>query len=212
MSNFAAIVVAGGAGRRLGGVAKPVLRVAGEPLLHRVLAAVAGAAPRIVVGPAALPLPPGVARTQEQPPGGGPLAATAAGMAALPHTIDLVALLAADLPFLDRAALDALRAAVRSSTVDASVYVDPEGHRQVLCGVWKAQALRSRIAAVGDPYGQPVRILLAGVTVAELASPADRPPPWYDCDTQAELDQAEEWARDDSARHMDRRGTRSSRP
>ncbi|WP_192771933.1 molybdenum cofactor guanylyltransferase [Plantactinospora soyae] len=73
------MVLAGGAGRRMGGVDKPALPVGGTPMRDRVLAAVVDAAPRIVVG-ATGDLPAGVHGTREQPPGGGPVAATAAGL------------------------------------------------------------------------------------------------------------------------------------
>jgi len=79
------VILAGGAGRRLGGAAKPTLAVAGHAMLTRVLDAVAGAAERVVVGPPELAdaLPPGVRLTREEPAGGGPVAALAAGLAAL---------------------------------------------------------------------------------------------------------------------------------
>ena len=48
---FAAVVLAGGAARRLGGAPKPARTVAGVPLLTRVLDAVAAADVRVVVGP-----------------------------------------------------------------------------------------------------------------------------------------------------------------
>jgi len=78
-----AVVLAGGRARRLGGVDKPATPVGGTPMLHRVLAAVAGAHPRIVVGPHRGGLPDGVLQVREEPPGGGPVAAAAAGLAAL---------------------------------------------------------------------------------------------------------------------------------
>ena len=49
--SYDAVVLAGGAGRRLGGAGKPGLEVGGRTLLQWVLAAVAGAERRIVVGP-----------------------------------------------------------------------------------------------------------------------------------------------------------------
>ncbi|MFF1746700.1 NTP transferase domain-containing protein, partial [Streptomyces mirabilis] len=46
---YDAVVLAGGAARRLGGADKPGLRVGGRPLLDRVLAACATAATTVVV-------------------------------------------------------------------------------------------------------------------------------------------------------------------
>lgn len=81
-SRLAAVVLTGGAGRRMGGVDKPALSVGGRSMRERVLAAVADAEPRIVVGTID-GLPPGVHGIRERPSGGGPVAATAAGLALL---------------------------------------------------------------------------------------------------------------------------------
>ncbi|TCB92738.1 bifunctional protein IspD/ispF [Micromonospora zingiberis] len=98
MRAYAAVVLAGGAARRMGGLDKPALPVGGVPMRERVLAAVADASPRILVGPG--PAPAGVRLVRESPPGGGPVAATAAGLALLDADVAAVALLAADLPLL----------------------------------------------------------------------------------------------------------------
>jgi molybdopterin-guanine dinucleotide biosynthesis protein A len=104
---FAAVVLAGGRASRLGGVHKPGLEVGGSTLLDRVLAAVGAAEVRIVVGPPQ-PVPAGTAIVREDPPGGGPVAAIAAGLAAIPD-VPFVAVLAADLPFLTAAATSTSR-------------------------------------------------------------------------------------------------------
>ncbi len=194
MTPYAAVVLAGGAGRRLGGPGKPALPVAGRPLVHRVLEAVADASPRVVVGPRTLPLPSGVVRLQEQPPGGGPVVAAAAGLTRVPPGTAYVALLAADLPMLTAAAVTALRRAASGVDTDGAVYVDDGGIRQWLCGMWRTGALS---AAVADaPAGSALRRVLAPLRVVELRSPAGAPPPWYDCDTETDLRRAEEWADD----------------
>jgi molybdopterin-guanine dinucleotide biosynthesis protein A len=181
---YSAIVLAGGAGRRLGGAAKPMTLVAGQPMLYRVLAAVADAVPRVVVGPAGLPVPDGVRLVVES--GGGPVAGLAAGLSTVDE--DMVALLAADLPLLTDRAVATLRAEL--STVDGAVYVDDRGRRQILCGVWRTGALRRRLAAVGNPDGARLRDLLDGLTVTEVRSAGM---PWYDCDSPEQLTQAERW-------------------
>jgi molybdopterin-guanine dinucleotide biosynthesis protein A len=117
-TRYDAVVPAGGAARRLGGADKPALTVGGQRLLDRVLAACAGARATVVVGPRRPTVRP-VRWTREVPAGGGPLPALAAGLAALP-TADaalgaapaVVLVLAADLPFLTRAATDALLGAL----------------------------------------------------------------------------------------------------
>jgi molybdopterin-guanine dinucleotide biosynthesis protein A len=190
---YAAVVLAGGAGRRLGGVAKPALAVGGRPMLHRVLAAVAGARPRVVVGPATLPVPAEVVRTLERSPGGGPVPAIAAGLALVPPEVGYLALLAADLPLLTAAAVGRLRAAAAAEGVDGAVYLDRAGRPQWLCGVWRTAALRARLGAgPADLAGVPVHRLLSGLVVTPLVDPGPGPPPWWDCDTDQQLRRAEE--------------------
>lgn len=76
----AAVVVAGGASRRLNHVPKASLSDGTSTLLDCALEAVAAASPRVVVGPESLPLPPSVLRTRENPPFSGPAAAIHAGL------------------------------------------------------------------------------------------------------------------------------------
>ena len=76
----AAVVVAGGASRRLNHVPKASLSDGTSTLLDCALEAVAAASPRMVVGPESLPLPPEVLRTREDPPFSGPAAAIHAGL------------------------------------------------------------------------------------------------------------------------------------
>ena len=195
-AGYAAVVLAGGSARRLGGVLKPALPVGGRPMLERVLAAVTDAVPRVVVGPPELRVPAGVLVTREEPPGGGPVAGTAAGLALVPERgVAQVALFAADLPLLDAGAVAVLRAAL--GTADVALFVDDGGRRQSMCAIWRAGALRSGLRRLaGSPEGLsgvPMRALLDGPAVAEVGWTGAGPPPWFDCDTDADLRRAEEW-------------------
>ncbi|MFY1688842.1 molybdenum cofactor guanylyltransferase [Plantactinospora sp. WMMB782] len=206
---FAAVVLAGGAARRMGGADKPALPVGGRPMLDRVLAAVADADPRIVVGPAG-DLPAGTLTTREQPPGGGPVAALAAGLTLLPDTparggtatdTGIVALLAADLPLLTTDAVRRLRTTLlRVAEADGVVYVDDDGRGQFLCGAWRVAPLRAalhRLAAGRDGVltGTSMRALVAELTVSTVGWQGAGPPPWFDCDTEDDVRRAEEWIR-----------------
>ncbi|QKW16870.1 MULTISPECIES: molybdenum cofactor guanylyltransferase [unclassified Micromonospora] len=194
MTVYAAIVLAGGSARRMGGRDKPALPVGGVPMRERVLAAVADATPRILVGPG--PAPAGVLPTRESPPGGGPVAATAAGMALLEPGVPVVALLAADLPLLTRPAVGDLLRQLDTPPVDGVCFVDASGRRQTLCGVWRTAALRAALDRLaGRHAGAPLRDLLAGLTVREVSWSGGGPPPWFDCDTDGDVRRAEEWAR-----------------
>jgi molybdenum cofactor guanylyltransferase len=203
MPGYAAMVWAGGAGRRLGGVTKASLELGGRSLLERVLAAVPDARPRIVVGPKQLAtgLPVDVAVTSEDPPGGGPVAAAAAGLALLPPGIGFVALLAADLPFLTRSAIADLRRVAAAPTLDGALFVDSAGRRQLLCAVWRLASLTARLNSLraerGRLDGTALRDLVGGLRIGQIPDyrrGADSgPPPWFDCDTEADLTDAERW-------------------
>ncbi len=181
---FAAVVLAGGRAVRLGGQHKPQLRVGARTMLETVLAAVADAAPRVVVGPPQ-PVPDGVLLVRETPPGGGPVPALRAGLAAVPS--DVVAVLAGDLPFLTPELLGALRERL---TGDGVLVVDDTGRDQLLLGVWRTEALRAAVAGGGGPTS--MRAVLAPLAVRRYRPPATpgRPAPWTDCDTPAELARA----------------------
>ncbi len=195
------VVLAGGRGSRLGGVVKPGLAVGGRTMLDRVLDATAGRSPRVVVGPDAIPLPEGVLRTVESPPGGGPVAGVGAGLATLTRTapgVELVALLAGDLPLISAAAIADLLAATNvTSDVDGACFVDADGRRQMLCGVWRVPALAGALAGLaaerGDLAGASMRALFARLRVLERTWTGSGAPPWFDCDTEEDLRQAETW-------------------
>jgi molybdopterin-guanine dinucleotide biosynthesis protein A len=181
---YTAVVLAGGRAARLGGQAKPQLEVGGRTMLSRVLDAVADAATRVVVGPPQ-PVPPDVVRVREEPPGGGPVAALRAGLAAVPD--DVVVLLAGDLPFLTRAVVTGLRERL---TGDGVLVVDDTGQDQLLLGAWRTAALRAAVPPPGGPTS--LRRVLAPLAVRRFRPPVvpGQPPPWLDCDTPADLARA----------------------
>ncbi|MGY1721764.1 molybdenum cofactor guanylyltransferase [Blastococcus sp. SYSU DS0533] len=181
---YAAVVLAGGRAERLGGEAKPQLRVGGRTLLATVLDGVADAQGRVVVGPAQ-EVPDGVLLTRETPPGGGPVAALRAG---LDHVeTPAVVVLAADLPFLTADLVLQLRRRLRR---DGVLVVDEDGRDQFLLGAWRTAALR---AAVADPAGpRALHRVVSGLAVDRWSPPVEpgRPAPWSDCDTPEELARA----------------------
>jgi molybdopterin molybdotransferase len=140
-----AIVLAGGASRRLG-VDKPEQRIGGRRLLDIALAAVAGADAVVVVGPPR-DVPAGVTVVRENPPGAGPVAAIAAGLAALPGDRADVVVLPADLPDITASTVVALAQA--RGDAPAALAVDDSGRPQYLTAVWDSVALAAALAA--DP-------------------------------------------------------------
>jgi molybdopterin-guanine dinucleotide biosynthesis protein A len=179
---YDAIVLAGGRARRLGGAAKPQLTVGGRTLLDAAVAAVARAGQVVVVGPEQ-PVGRPVIWRREEPPGGGPVAALAAGLPAT--SAPLVVVLAADLPAI-APAVPALLAAVPMD--GAAVLTDAAGRANYLAAVWSRPALAAALASLGRVDGAAMRALVA-------ATPSVVPVPdaggWgQDCDTWDELARA----------------------
>ncbi|MGJ7906359.1 molybdenum cofactor guanylyltransferase [Actinopolyspora sp. H202] len=169
-SGFAGIVLAGGRGSRLGGRDKPAIRFSGLSLLDRTLAAVSDAEPIVVVGPRRTTDRP-VRWTWEDPPGGGPVAALSAGLGALPACVSLVAVLAADHPWLSRDTISRLLAALhRAPDSGGAVLVDTGGRPQWLVGVWRVDALGQ--ALPGQPHGAAMRGVLS--PLHPLSVPAEQ--------------------------------------
>lgn len=160
-----AILLAGGAGSRLGGADKAALRLEGTTLLDRALHALAGLEVVVVGPPRDLP---GVKVVQEAPPLGGPAAAVVAGLAAL-CTADEVLLLAVDVPRLPKA-VEILLAATAGP--DGVIAVDDEDRDQWLLGRYPRAALRDAAHALGDPAGKSLRALLGGLDLLRLPLPS----------------------------------------
>ncbi|MBF9068237.1 molybdenum cofactor guanylyltransferase [Streptacidiphilus sp. NEAU-YB345] len=199
---FDAVVLAGGAARRLGGEDKPGLVVGGASLLDRVLAACAAAQRTVVVGPERPTARP-VRWTRETPPGGGPVAGLAAGMESV--TAEVVVLLAADLPFLDAPTVHALVAALDPHVdadrdvgagagagadgvlLDGVVLVDADGRDQPLAAAYRTAVLRAKLAQLPSPEGAPLRALTRDLHLLRLP---DTRHAAVDCDTWDDVHEA----------------------
>ncbi|PIM70635.1 molybdenum cofactor guanylyltransferase [Streptomyces sp. JV178] len=209
---YDAVVLAGGAARRLGGADKPGVRVGGRALLDRVLAACAGARTTVVVAdprPTARP----VLWAREDPPGGGPVAALDAGLRRT--TAPYVVVLSADLPFLAeetvRRLLDTLRGSAVASQgappdvadgtapptgapagsppapapapADGVLVTDPGGRDQPLVAAYRADALRRELARLGAEHGGTAGLPLRRLVGALRLTRITDPVASFDCDT-----------------------------
>lgn len=193
---FDTVVLAGGHASRAGGIDKPAQVVGERTLLAAVTSAAvaAGAAQVIVVGPErAGQLPAGpksrLAFVQEHPPGSGPVAALRTGLGVV--TAPLVAVLAADLPFLRAQHLALLLAGASGSNAGA-LLVDDAGRQQWLAGCWRTAALRESMATYD---GRSLHGLMDPLDPVLLHYPREpgAPPAWLDCDTVEDLARAREW-------------------
>lgn len=180
-ADAAAIVVGGGGGERLGGVSKPDLTLGGVRLIDRVCGVLteACAVGCVAVVPPSVRVPDGVARTLEDPPGGGPLAGIDAGLRALGVGDDvLVVVVSVDAPgvgaFLPALLEPALREGVEGRIVRGG---DPEPFDQYLMGVYRAASLRRAIdeavAVYGSVRGVGVRRVLRALDVERVSVSAD---------------------------------------
>jgi molybdopterin-guanine dinucleotide biosynthesis protein A len=143
---IAGLVLAGGAGRRLGGVDKAALSVGGVTLLDRVLGAAQPVCNRlVVVGPARPTAVDGVTFVQEAEPGGGPVPAVAAGLAAVPEA-EVVLVLAVDLPLLGP---DHLRRLLTALAGGEAAAAEDEGGANPLLAAYAVPALRARARGLG---------------------------------------------------------------
>jgi molybdopterin-guanine dinucleotide biosynthesis protein A len=180
---FDAVVLAGGAARRLGGADKPAERVGGISLLGRVLNAVGAARRVVVVGPHR-ELERDVTWRREVPVGAGPVAAIAAGLPAT--SAPTVVVLAADLPDIAPAIAPLLSAV--SGGAKVALLADADGQPNYLAGAWRRDALQAALRAVGDPANAPVRALVAAAGEQALVPDAGG---WgRDCDTWDDLAEA----------------------
>lgn len=180
---YDALVLAGGAGRRLGGPSKPDHAVGGRSMLARVVAAVATADRVVVVGPTR-PRLPAVTWCREDPAGGGPVAAIAAGLPLLDAPVTL--LLAADLPFVGPGV--PLLLAALTDTGGPVALMDASGRINYLAAAWPTARLRHVVDSIDQPAGAPVRALGVPVGVPDPAGWGD------DCDTPEQLAAARERA------------------
>ena len=182
------VVLAGGAGRRLGGQ-KATALLAGVPLLEHSLALLAAVTDtRAVVAKAATRLPPLPAEVHRWIEPDTPRhPATGIAFALERAAGRTVLCLAVDLPLLDATTLQLLLAADdgRSPCVVARV----EGRLQPLCAVWRPEAAPALAAADGKPMRSLVAALEA--RVVDMPDPAC----FLNVNTAAELARAERMLR-----------------
>ncbi|MFC7305871.1 NTP transferase domain-containing protein [Streptomyces monticola] len=190
MTSYDAVVLAGGAAKRLGGADKPGVRVGGRALLDRVLAACSGAASTVVVADRR-PTPRPVLWAREDPPGGGPLAALGAGLHRT--TADTVLVLSADLPFLGERTVGRLLAALDAEGAEGALFTDADGRDQPLVAAYRSAPLRRELARIeaaqGALTGLPLRRLTAELTLTRITEPGDSLAA-FDCDTWEDIAEA----------------------
>ena len=177
-----ALLLTGGASSRMG-TDKATLVVGGERLCDRaarLLRAIAD--PVLEVGPGHTDL----TRVDEGNERRGPLAAVAAGAAALPAGTPAI-VLAVDMPAVNH---DLLRALADHASPASVVPVDGEGRLQTLCARYSPAALATagELVAAGKRAMAALLDVVDYVTVdASVWEPLAGPAPFADLDTPADL-------------------------
>jgi molybdopterin-guanine dinucleotide biosynthesis protein A len=165
MTHFAAVVLAGGSGQRLGGVDKGALEIS-------VVTVVVGD-PRPTIRT--------VEWTREEPPGTGPLAGLLAGVELLdPEVTPFTTVFATDLTALTAEDVHRLvDVLVATPDAEAALFVDATGHLQPLAAVYRTIALVTALRDLQPLTDQPMRALLQMLTIQEVPDQGAS----VDCDT-----------------------------
>ena len=172
------VVLAGGTSRRFGSD-KMAAPLGGSTVLGTVLGSLPPGWPVVVVGPSR-ECDRHVTWTRENPPGGGPLAGVAAGVAAV--ATDVVAVVAGDMPYAGPA-LVTLVTALRTAPplVGAVVAVDAHGVANPLLAAYRTASVRAALPS--RAANRPAKLLLAVPHLeVTVAGPAGR-----DVDTPTDL-------------------------
>ena len=183
--DFDAILLTGGSARRLGGIDKATLEIAGSTCFIRVLEAVSEAKSVVVVGPAIPANNERIVFIQEEPRGGGPVAGL---WAALPFIKNhLVAVISIDVPLV-AGAIDELRASW--SLTDVALVASDGTDESYLVSIFNTDALRQAISQLSSPINASMKSVLAHIAYRVVI--VSDPDMLIDVDTPEDVKRVEE--------------------
>lgn len=166
--DLCAVVLAGGAGVRMGGMDKASIEHAGRTLLDLAIEVCVDAAEVVVVGEEVRTARP-VTFVLEDPPEGGPVAGLLTGRDALFRRPTTLAVVAVDMPGLSPGTLRRLRAAAAGR--DGAFLVEPGGGgRRQLAGVLDVARLDAVRPGVEEQHGMPMHRLLEHLDLADVVA------------------------------------------
>lgn len=182
---LSAMILTGGKSTRFGSDKSHAL-IGKNSLIEELLTSLSQDTEIIVVGPAIKNASRPLRYAQENPLGGGPVAAISAGLELV--QTEFVAIIATDMPFASQI-IDSLNADLPISE-DALIPLDAQGVRQSLCAIYRVTTLRSAITKLGDVQGQSMRNLTQLLVVKELRLSPELERILVDIDTPSDLERA----------------------
>ncbi|MDP1711082.1 MAG: molybdenum cofactor guanylyltransferase [Candidatus Nanopelagicaceae bacterium] len=182
---LSAMILTGGSSSRFGSN-KSLAMLEGKTLLTHLLTDLAENIEVVIVGPTFESQSRSLKFVQEDPAGGGPVAAVDAGLAMI--DTEFVALIATDMPFA-AAVIHELANSLESS-IDGLVPHDGEGIPQTLCAIYRTNALKNALVKLGSPQGCSMRSLTALLELKEIELTTALKSRLLDIDTPEELQQA----------------------
>lgn len=185
MNQLSAMILTGGSSSRFGSD-KSQAKFGAHSLIEKLLITLPSEIDIIIVGPQLMSATREVTYTQENPLGGGPVAAIAAGLKLIDS--EFVAIIATDMPFAS--AILAVLTENFPETDDAVIPLDSVGIPQPLCALYRSDALVRALTELGSTQGQSMRNLVQNLSVKELRlEPAVRRI-LLDVDTPSDLERA----------------------
>lgn len=182
---WSAMILTGGSSSRFGSD-KSQAMLGENSLVDTLLTTLPSDIEIVIVGPEMQYASRKVKYIQEEPRGGGPVAAIHAGLDLI--ETEFVSIIATDMPFASLI-INVLTANF-PSTEDATIPLDSEGVRQTLCAIYRADSLRAAIAKFESPQGQSMRQLMKLLSVKELPLDPAIERILIDIDTPSDLQQA----------------------
>ncbi|MHB8186632.1 MAG: molybdenum cofactor guanylyltransferase [Dermatophilaceae bacterium] len=177
-----AIVLCGGASRRMGGVDKTRALLGATTVLDRLLNTLPSCWDVVCVGEER-PTNRAVTWCRESPPGGGPVAGIAAGLLAVDSPVCVV--VGGDMPFAATTLTLCYLTLQASPTDDGVLGVSPDGRTQPLLAAYRTAALRRAMPAAGR--GARLMPLLDAMELGKVPCEAEAA---LDVDTPEALEQA----------------------
>jgi molybdopterin-guanine dinucleotide biosynthesis protein A len=184
-TQVSAMILTGGTSSRFGSD-KSQARIGATSLIENLLITLPSEMDIVIVGPELDKAPRQVRYMQEEPLGGGPVAAIEAGLGLI--NSEFVFIVATDMPFASQI-LTALTANP-PETDDVTIPLDSSGMRQPLCALYRRNALVRAINELGSTPGQSLRNLIKRMSVRELQLDPALRRILLDIDTPADLERA----------------------